>query len=218
MNRMLLNLKLINSSLIWAAAGIAVIQVLVINFMENMEIVTKTQLFHVQAIYEYSFPLVAIFIMSQLFAEELEPGVALWVMALPFRSWSLLLYRWSLGMGLLVLLYAAGVILIHLGQIPIPFLDFTYDVLPPALWLGNLAMLATLIGRSFAAGLGVPLFYWVVETISNGALSRKLYLFAGMASDNPDLVWNRNMLLLLSLLALLGGGFLFSRRSYFIKK
>ncbi|CAH1209708.1 hypothetical protein PAECIP111893_03104 [Paenibacillus plantiphilus] len=214
-----LNLKLVSSSLVWAAAGIAVLQVLIVLLLEPWQIVEKTELLHIERIYEYMFPLVAIFVMSQLFAEELEPEVSGWLMSLPFRSWKLLLYRYLLGMGMLAVLYLAGIMIIHYSVLPIPLQTFTYHVLPPALWLGHLAMLSSLIGRSDVIGLGVPMFYWVLETLTTGIMTGELYLFSdGFQEESAALVWNRNMLLALCAMALILSLLVFARRSYYIRR
>lgn len=213
-----LNLRLVSSPLVWAAAGIAVLQVLTVLLLEPWQIVEKAELFHIERIYEYMFPLVAIFVMSQLFAEELEPEVSRWLMSLPFRSWKLLLYRYLLGMGMLAVLYLTGILIIHYSVLPISFHTFTYHVLPPALWLGHLAMLSSLIGRSDVIGLGVPMFYWVLETLTTGIMTGELYLFSGGFQEGAALVWNRNMLLALCAMALTLSLLVFARRSYYIRR
>ncbi|MBW7476268.1 hypothetical protein K0T92_16145 [Paenibacillus oenotherae] len=217
MSRIWLNVKLINSSLVWAAAGVAVVLVLLALLLEPWHFVERAELYHIQSIYEYMFPLVAVFMMSQLFAEELQPDVAGWLMSLPFRSWKLLLGRWLLGMAMLALLYLGGILIIHYCVLPISLPALSYQVLPPALWLGQLAMLGSIAGRSYAVGLGIPLFYWVLETLTAGVFTRRLYLFAGKMPEYAEWVWNRNMLLALSGLALLLSLLIFSRRSYFIR-
>lgn len=218
MGRLSLNLKLISSSLVWSAAGVAALQVLAVLLLEPWQMVERAELVHVQGIYEYMFPIVAIFVMSQLFAEELEPEVSGWLMSLPFRSWKLLLYRYFLGMAVLAALYLAGIVFIHYSVLPIPLLSFTYDALPPAIWLGHLAMLSSLAGRSDVIGLGVPLFYWVLETLSAGAVTRELHLFGARFVNDAELIWNRNMLLVLSGLALALSLLIFARRSYYIRR
>lgn len=218
MGRLGLNLKLISSSLVWAAAGVVLLQVLAVLLLEPWQMVEKTELLHIEKIYEYMFPIVAIFVLSQLFAEELEPEVSGWLMSLPFRSWKLLLYRYLLGMGILAVFYLAGIIFIHFSVLPIPLQTFTYHVLPPALWLGHLAMLASLVGRSDVIGLGVPLFYWVLETLTAGMMTGELYLFRAGFQDRAELVWNRNMLLALCAVALTLSLLVFARRSYYIRR
>jgi len=215
MNRWLLHCKIISSALVWASAGIAAFLIAAAFLLDRLRFVESVQLVHMTAFFELMLPLAAILIMSQLFAEEMEPGIPQWLMSLPTRNGMLVLQRWGIGTVLLLVLYAVSALIVHIGVIPIPLGSFTLEMLPPALWLGNLAMLATLAFRSYVGGLSAPLLYWLLELLSRGGITQRYYLFAATFTDRSSLYSNRFALLAMSFLALLISVWLFSRRSYF---
>ncbi len=218
MNRLGLSLKLVWSSFVWAALGVTVLQVAAVAVLQPWHFVEKIELIHIQILYEYTLPFIASLIMCQLFVAELDKETSGWFMSLPFRSSLFFGTRWLLGTATIFILYLMGIAAIHLLVLPIPLRTFSYHVLPPALWLGHLALLGSLIGRTYIAGISVSLFYWVMESLTNGAITDRLYLFSGSLQEGAELVWNRNALLLGSLLAFILCIFVFGRRTFFVNR
>ncbi|MFD2114621.1 hypothetical protein ACFSTH_03260 [Paenibacillus yanchengensis] len=146
-------------------------------------------------IYEIGFTLVAILIFSQLILVEVEEGILKWLMALPLNKWTFLLQRWLAAVILLLGLFTSSIAVVHgqLGELSMKQLYF--EALAPSFFLGNVAIVSTLIGRSASAGLGIPLFYVAFETLSRGSISKAFFLFNTTISINAvDQVLNRQMI------------------------
>ncbi|WP_127585659.1 hypothetical protein [Paenibacillus koleovorans] len=215
MNRTILEVKIFWSSLTIASICLVLCQVFAIVILQPWHFVTSIQLIHVQIIYEYTFPLVVVFLMSPLFAVEIGKETSGWFMSLPYRSSLFFVVRWLLGLCMVGILFLGSILVIHLWVIPLPLLSFSIHVLPPALWLGHLALLISLIGRSYVAGLGAALFYWVVESLTNGAITKKFSLFSSNVSSDPNFISNRTLFMLSGFVAIILALMLFCRRHFY---
>jgi hypothetical protein len=189
---MMLEWKIIRSSTFWAALSYALALVVVALNMESWGFVDELNIRHIKGLYEIGFSLFAIFLFSQLFAEEVEERVWSWLFSLGTKRWVYFCKRWLLGMTVLLSVYFISLWIIDTFAIGIPWKDFALYVLPPSVFLGHLALLIIIATRHVLAGIGVPLFYWFLENLTQGMLTRKMSLFfATFPVPNVDMDWNR---------------------------
>lgn len=212
MKRLRLELKLAFSMFAAAAAGLAVAACLLPFLLEPAGFVSSVAVQHVQAVYVHLFPIAAAFILGPLLMEELSPDTAVWLRSLPLYYAQLLLKRWVLAMGFAAALYFGGLVAIDRLLLAIPWTAFVPATVPPILFLGHLALLGSIGGRSYLIGLALPLFYWLCEQLTAGMLTGRMYLFLAASPEHPALAGNREALLAASGLAFLAGMMLFARR------
>ncbi|MCT1402847.1 hypothetical protein M4D81_28025, partial [Paenibacillus sp. p3-SID867] len=203
MKRILLEVKIFWSSLTIVAICLVLFQVFAVSILQPWQFVPSIQLIHVRLIYEYTFPLVVVFLMSPLFAAETGKETSRWFMSLPYRSIAYFAARWLLSLAMIGILFLGSFLVIHAWVFPVPFISFSLYVLPPALWLGHLALLISLIGRSYVAGLGAALFYWVTDSLSRGEITKKIYLFSNYMTSDPDFILSRKLFIFCSLGAII---------------
>ncbi|WP_168120925.1 hypothetical protein [Paenibacillus sp. HB172176] len=215
MGRIMLEVKLFWSSLINASIFLIFCQVFAVIILQPWHFVPFIQPIHVQLIYEYVFPLVVVFLMSPLFTAETSKETSGWFMSLPYRSIAYFVARWLLSLCMIFALFLGSILVIHVWVLPIPFLSFSFHVLPPALWLGHLALLVSLIGRSYVAGLGAALFYWVTESLTSGAITNTFYLFSKYTSSDPEFALSRYLFIFCSIGAVIFALLLFCQRHYY---
>jgi ABC-type transport system involved in multi-copper enzyme maturation permease subunit len=215
---MLIQLKIMRTTIFIGAIVFALFLIGVTFMLESWHFVIEVNVHHIISIYEIGFPFVAIFLFSQLFAEELEEGILKWLFSLPLRGWVLLAGRWGLGIICLLFVYYGSLLVVDLAVISIPWNIFTTSVLIPSLWLGHLALSMTLVSKNYIVGIAAPLFYWIFEIFSKGMLTQHMFLFMGsFPRENVDLDWNRTMLFMLSDILLLACCIVLRNRSYYMK-
>lgn len=146
----------------------------------------EAEIRHLALLYGWGFPLASIFLWAPLFAEEQEEGVLQWLFALPFHRVLWLAERWMLGMLLTASLYFGSAAVLDRVVLELPWRYFAVDLFVPAVWVGQLALLAALIFRSTAGGLGAALGYWCLEVLSRGAVTGDAYLFRAAASGQSS--------------------------------
>lgn len=218
--RIRIHLKIVCTGISYGALLFALLLLTAACLLKPLGIVEAVTPSHIQAIYEIGFPLVAVFWFSQLAAEELEEGVLKWLFSLPLRGWRLLAEKWAIGLLLLLAVYYGSLAAIDLAVVDLDWRTVTLQTLVPSLWLGHLTLLAALIGRKDAVGIAAGLFYWATESLSRGMVTQKLYLFmatfpyGGAASD---VVWNRSLLILMTIAACAASFAVFRYKRHFMK-
>jgi ABC-type transport system involved in multi-copper enzyme maturation permease subunit len=185
--------------MIGAALAFAAVLVLISINLVPLGFVEDVEQIHLTGIYEIGFSLIAIFIFSQLFAEELEEGTSKWLFSLPVHRLRLWFERWLVGIIFLLGSFYGSLLVIHFTVFAIPWDVFTTAVLIPSLWLGHLALLSTLLFRNDKAGLAVPLVHWSIESISRGSITKQWNLFMTTIPMGEHLDANRMLYISLTI-------------------
>lgn len=218
MKCLIMHLRIFQSGMVWLACGYAAVILGISLALEKLHIVEEIHFLHIQGIYELGFALYAIFLFSQLFAEEIEEGMFKWLFSLPLNPWRYLMERWLVGMIGLVLIFVGSMICIDLFAVQVEWTKAVFYSIVPALMLGHLAMFVSILTKNEWIGMAVPLFYWTFEAFSRGDLTKGLYLFLNtFPIEDISLEWNRGILLILACLLLLACGWILNKRMYFLK-
>lgn len=190
------------SGLFWIALAYGVAVAVFCFFLPELQLVRTTGIKHIRIAYEMAFPLFGVLLFSQLLAEDVERQVLPWLRTLPFPMWRLLLERWLIGICLLLIVYLLSLQAIDAYVLPLPAGE-TLSLLAPTLVLSHLALLLTIVGKNSVIGIAVSLFYWAFELMSNGSVTRWVYLYHasypkfGVVHDiNRVLLWSMAALLL----------------------
>lgn len=216
MSRFGLNIRIVMSALSWTAIGWAVAMLLISLVMEKWSFVNVMHSGHIIRFYEIGYPLVALFLFSQLFAVEMDKHIFSWLLSAPLRAWTYLIHKWLFGLVILLLLYFVPLFIVDQWVISLPWKEMLLYTLVPSITLGHLAMCLTIAGKGSFAGICGPLFVWGLEVISRGMLTGYYHLFA-MSYGSELLELNRMMYWVLSAVLWGVSGIFLNRRSYFLK-
>ncbi|MFC3771532.1 hypothetical protein ACFOSW_22945 [Paenibacillus sp. GCM10012303] len=213
LKRYYLHGKIISSGIVWAAIAFAAALAVICFYLPELGLVRTVTVKNIRIAYEVAFPVFTVLIFSQLLAEDMESKVMLWLKSLPIHTWSLLLERWLMGVALVLIVYAGSILSISRFVIPLEFGDFMWSILAPSMLLGHLALLLTVLGRNGVVGMAVPLFYWVMEMLTNGQITVSLYLFnESFPKFGIDPQWNRTLIWICSACLLVLSVFAMSSR------
>lgn len=191
--RMYYSLKLMLSAYFIGALALAVIlSIVTVNIEQwHFNIASVDTLI---MMFTVAFPLVTVMLTGNMFAEDLEERVFPMIWTYPVRKWLFLIERVVVLVIILAVYFAATLGAIHYGLMELTQSQ-VWDIIkysgPTHLCLAGITLLSTLLGRNLLTGIAVGTGYWLIEVITRGQWTKKLFVFNSVWSlENVDLESN----------------------------
>jgi hypothetical protein len=132
---------------------------------------------------ELLWPLAAPLLMAGLFSREWETGTAEVLLARPRPRAALLAGRLAVALAQLALAFLAGWAACLARGYAAPLADLLAAAGPGALALGTAGLAAATATRSSPVGYLAPTAWWLLDWLTQGHFTGRLYLLGGLTGD-----------------------------------
>lgn len=132
---------------------------------------------------ELFWPITGPLLLAALFSREWESGTAEVLLARPVSRLGLLSLRLVTALSLLSCAFLLGWAAFGLRGVPVPLHEVLAVSLPGTVAMGALGLFTGTASRSSPAGYLAPLAWWLIDFVSKGTYTGKLYLFGGPADE-----------------------------------
>ncbi len=137
---------------------------------------------------ELFFVLPAPLLVAAVMSREWEAGTADVLLARPAGRIGLLLNRLVAGLAYVVLAVLLGWAMLALRGASLSLAETLAVVLPGGLALGLVGLAVATAARSSPAGYLTPMAWWLLDWVTGGSLTGRLYLFDGLSAEKWWLV------------------------------
>lgn len=179
MRKIVYSCKLMQSGYLYGAFLYGIGLLMIVANVENLGM-GEAELRTLCSILLLGMPLFTILVFSNLFSEDMEERALGLIFTYRQKAVALLLERMLVAVFLTLLLYGLCLATAHYRLLPLSSADVwevSKTILPMNLYLASLSLVFSLIGRNVLAGLGASIGYSILEILTMGRWTGKMFLF-----------------------------------------